>query len=209
MHAFSGRSGWSGSCILTTLADRPFHRSSQWWVVPGVPADHRLADGPWVRTEAVSHLPEAVGAGAGCRTCLAVTLAEIAIITRAAPARILGLAKGHLGPGADADVTIYDPDDDKRRMFALPRYVIKAGEVVVDDGELKAAPPGSTLLVAPDVDPTSRRELESWFLNEASVHPLNFRVGQDEVSRPLVVDGAGMNPQRSTGCEVGSWSLTA
>ncbi len=36
------------------------------------------------------------------------TLDEIAIITRAAPAQILGLdAKGHLGVGADADVTIY------------------------------------------------------------------------------------------------------
>ena len=39
------------------------------------------------------------------------TLSEIAIITRAGPARILGLEhKGHLGPGADADVTIYTPD---------------------------------------------------------------------------------------------------
>src|SRR5207237_10409138 len=49
------------------------------------------------------------------------TLGEIAIVTRAAPARMLGLAnKGHLGPGADADVTIYTPGDDKRAMFALP-----------------------------------------------------------------------------------------
>ena len=66
------------------------------------------------------------------------TLSEIAIITRAGPARMLGLAnKGHLGAGADADVTIYTPDDDKEPMFALPRYVIKGGEVVVDDGELR------------------------------------------------------------------------
>ena len=65
------------------------------------------------------------------------SLSEIAVITRAGPARILGLdRKGHLGPGADADVTIYAPDDDRRRMFALPRYVIKGGEIVVDDGEL-------------------------------------------------------------------------
>ena len=47
------------------------------------------------------------------------TLDEIAIITRAAPARMLGLRhKGHLGPGADGDVTIYAPDDDKRRTTA-------------------------------------------------------------------------------------------
>src|ERR687898_28643 len=41
------------------------------------------------------------------------TLGEIAIITRAGPARLLGLAdKGHLGVGADADVTVYREDDD-------------------------------------------------------------------------------------------------
>src|SRR3954447_18631551 len=74
------------------------------------------------------------------------SLSEIAIITRAAPARMLGLAhKGHLGPGADGDVTIYSPDDDKERMFSLPRYLIKAGEVVLDDGALRAIPDGRTL----------------------------------------------------------------
>ncbi len=36
------------------------------------------------------------------------TLYEIAILTRAAPASILGLADlGHLGPGARADITVY------------------------------------------------------------------------------------------------------
>ena len=55
-------------------------------------------------------------------------LSEIAIITRAGPARILGLKhKGHLGPGADADITIYTPDANQETMFELPRFVIKAG----------------------------------------------------------------------------------
>ena len=66
------------------------------------------------------------------------TLGEIAIITRAGPARILGLKnKGHLGPGADADVTIYTPGDDKRAMFALPRFVLKAGRIVAEQGEIR------------------------------------------------------------------------
>ena len=65
---------------------------------------------------------------------------------------MLGLTnKGHLGPGADGDVTIYAPDDDKERMFALPRYVIKAGEIVLDDGELRAAPDGQTLHGRPGI----------------------------------------------------------
>src|SRR5207237_5266141 len=38
------------------------------------------------------------------------SLYEIAIITRAGPARMLGLkTKGHLGPGADGGVTLYRP----------------------------------------------------------------------------------------------------
>mgnify|MGYP001587106171 FL=1 len=42
------------------------------------------------------------------------TLNEIAIITRAGPARALGLkSKGHLGLGADADITIYDENADR------------------------------------------------------------------------------------------------
>ena len=57
------------------------------------------------------------------------TLQEITIITRAAPARMLGLKnKGHLGPGADGDVTIYQPQVDVQQMFELPRYVIHGGK---------------------------------------------------------------------------------
>src|SRR5260370_30039497 len=71
------------------------------------------------------------------------TLGEIAIITRAGPARLLGLAhKGHLGPGAEADVTIYAPDADRATMFASPRYVIKAGALGVEEGQLRRAPAG-------------------------------------------------------------------
>jgi formylmethanofuran dehydrogenase subunit A len=65
------------------------------------------------------------------------TLEEIAIITRGSPAKILGLTKkGHLGVGADADITVYRARDDKREMFQRPRTVWKAGSLVHADGEL-------------------------------------------------------------------------
>ena len=71
------------------------------------------------------------------------TLNEIAIITRAGPARLLGLAhKGHLGAGADADVTVYSRDPDLATMFSTPRYVIKGGVLVVEEGQLRRAPGG-------------------------------------------------------------------
>jgi formylmethanofuran dehydrogenase subunit A len=92
------------------------------------------------------------------------SLYEIAIITRAGTARALGLKeKGHLGVGADADVTIYTPLDDREKMFARPRYVLKDGEIVVRDGKLVRERPGRTLYVEPPYDPTIETDLRAYF----------------------------------------------
>jgi len=81
------------------------------------------------------------------------TLNEIAIISRAGPARALGLvSKGHLGPGADADITVYASDADVRTMFATPRYVVKGGVLVVEEGQLRRAVSGRRLHVRPEYD---------------------------------------------------------
>src|SRR5262249_13808512 len=86
------------------------------------------------------------------------SLAEIADRTRAGPARMLGLRhKGHLGVGADADVTIYTPNANPEVMFAFPRIVIKAGRVLVEQGEIREDSFGRTLHVAPEYD----REVEN------------------------------------------------
>ena len=142
-----------------------------------------------LRADVLKSLPERVRARSGLGDLSReYSLSEIAIITRAGPARILGLTwKGHLGPGADADVTIYTPDDDKRRMFALPRWVVKGGEVVVDDGELRRAPAGRTLFSGMDVDAGVRGELEQWLAREASFHPASFRLGVGDLADPLEV----------------------
>ncbi len=110
------------------------------------------------------------------------TLNEICIITRAAPARILGLKhKGHLGPGADADVTIYTPDDNQETMFQLPRYVIKAGQVIVEQGEIREPTFGKTLHVAPDYDPGIETDIADWFEKYYSVRFRNYPVSDDYV----------------------------
>jgi formylmethanofuran dehydrogenase subunit A len=81
------------------------------------------------------------------------TLEEIAIVTRAGPARLLGLStKGHLGVGADADITVYDTRDNVAEMFATPRYVVKGGSLVVEEGQLRRAPAGQRLYVQPQFD---------------------------------------------------------
>ncbi len=105
------------------------------------------------------------------------TLNEIAIITRAAPARILGLKhKGHLAPGADADVTLYTPNDNKETMFELPRMVIKSGRIIVEQGELREPLNGKTLHVQPDYDQDVERDIQEWFEQYYSIRWRNYPV---------------------------------
>jgi formylmethanofuran dehydrogenase subunit A len=106
------------------------------------------------------------------------TLEEIAIVTRAGPARLLGLRdKGHLGAGADADVTIYDERADREEMFATPRYVIKGGRVVVRDGELVEALAGDLLRVTaphdPAVEDVLRERFEAHYTVQFDSYPVS------------------------------------
>jgi formylmethanofuran dehydrogenase subunit A len=105
------------------------------------------------------------------------SLYEIAIITRAAPARMLGLKhKGHLGIGADGDVTIYTPGPDVRAMFELPRYVIKGGVVVVEKGDIQADLHGRTLHVQPAYDEGVLPDIRKWFEAYYTIQFANYPV---------------------------------
>ena len=116
------------------------------------------------------------------------TLEEIAIITRAAPARMLGLTrKGHLGPDADADITIYTPNPDIEQMFELPRFVIKAGEVLIEQGEIRRTIEGITLQTAPDYDDAVIPSIREWFDSSYTVQYRNYIVEDHEVG-PTVVE---------------------
>ena len=116
------------------------------------------------------------------------TLGEIAIITRAAPARMLGLEhKGHLGPGADADVTIYTPDKDIQRMFELPRYVVRRGEVIVEEGEIRATHEGKLLHVAPAYDEAALPDIKAWFEEYYTIQWRNYPVDEHYLGEHEVV----------------------
>jgi formylmethanofuran dehydrogenase subunit A len=113
------------------------------------------------------------------------TLEEIAIVTRAGPARLLGLRdKGHLGAGADADVTIYDDRADREAMFATPRFVIKGGRVVVRDGELVEAPAGTLLRSAAEYDPAVEDVLREQFEQRYTVQFDNYPVSEPWLLEP-------------------------
>jgi formylmethanofuran dehydrogenase subunit A len=120
------------------------------------------------------------------------TLGEIAIITRAGPARLLGLAdKGHLGVGADADVTVYVENEDREQMFSRPRFVIKGGRVIVEDGELREAPAGNLLRVAAEQDDAIERTLAPLFEEHYTVQLANYPVREPWLLEPARRIAAG------------------
>jgi formylmethanofuran dehydrogenase subunit A len=138
----------------------------------------RLAMDRGYRQEVLASLPSAVQR----RTVLAeldreYTLSEIAIITRAGPARALGLdRKGHLGIGADADIALYAPQADRAAMFARVRHLVKGGQVVIRDGELLETPMGSTWIVEPAWDRSLLAELRPYFQECYTVSLDNYPV---------------------------------
>jgi len=115
------------------------------------------------------------------------TLNEIAIITRAAPARRLGLRdKGHLGIGADADVTIYHDRADREEMFSTPRYVIKGGELAVEDGELRRSDEGLLLSSRAAFDPDIAHVLRPLFGERYTVAFEHYPVRDPGLREPAV-----------------------
>jgi formylmethanofuran dehydrogenase subunit A len=110
------------------------------------------------------------------------TLSEIAIITSAGPARALGLPqKGHLGVGADADVAIFDENPNIADMFAYPRYVIKGGELVIEEGELRNAVEGRGFAVRPHYDEKVEEFLRPVFQQQYTMSFDNYPVELERV----------------------------
>jgi formylmethanofuran dehydrogenase subunit A len=110
------------------------------------------------------------------------TLYEIAIITSAGPARILGLTqKGNLGIGTDADIAIYNENKDVAQMFAHPRYVLKAGEVVVEEGELRKSMEGKQFAVRPEYDESIEDFLRPLFTQHYTMSFDNYAVTCERV----------------------------
>ena len=156
------------------------------------PALMRLLMDRAYRDEQLARVEKSLLAGTALADGLSreYSLSEIAIITRAGPARLLGLqAKGHLGVGADADVTVYTPDANRATMFATPRFVVKGGVVVVEEGQLRRAPVGRRLHVRPPFDHAVTRDIERYFDQFATVRFANYPVG-DLRDAPVVL-GAG------------------
>jgi len=118
---------------------------------------------------------------------------EIAVMTRAAQAKALGITsigKGHLSPGAEADIAIYplkpqeiDPSAEYKQVmagFGKTRYTIKRGRVVSRDGEVVVEGANSTIWtkarIPPELDLSSDPEFVKKFEQYYTVRMSNYPV---------------------------------
>jgi formylmethanofuran dehydrogenase subunit A len=125
------------------------------------------------------------------------SLYEIAIMTRAAPARILGLAdRGHLGAGAAADIVVYEPHDDPEIMFARPRYVLKDGALVAERGEITQVTRGSVHTVKPEFDRGIERKLATYFERYQTMSLQSFAIGAEELGELSLAHDVIVQPCR-------------
>jgi len=107
---------------------------------------------------------------------------EIAIMTRAAPARLLGLPdRGHLGPGARADIAVYRAQDDVAAMFRNAALVFKDGRLAAREGEIVERSRGRVLSVRPDFDAAADRRLAAWYDRLYGLMPAAYDVPTEAV----------------------------
>ncbi len=110
------------------------------------------------------------------------SLYEIAILTRAGPARSLGLKdRGHLGPGASADITVYFDKADREAMFTKPELVFKNGELIVRDGKVIKVVQGATHVARPEYDKAIEKPLKDYFDRYHTMRMENFKLSDDEI----------------------------
>lgn len=110
------------------------------------------------------------------------SLEEIVILTRAAPARILGLGdRGRLTPGAAADVCVYSAEGSVDARFAAPRHVFKDGVEVARSGAILETPGGVTHVVRPAYDRAIEARVRRWFDDHMSVAFDHFVLGEEEL----------------------------
>jgi formylmethanofuran dehydrogenase subunit A len=130
-----------------------------------------------------------------------LTLNEIAIMTRAGPARLLGLRdRGHLGEGAAADVAVYRAQADAEAMFATPEWVFKDGLAVVRGGRIVATPTGAVHFAEVEFDPGIERTIAAHTERPLGIANRYSVIGHDELCG--CCNGGRLLPSACTGRSV-------
>jgi formylmethanofuran dehydrogenase subunit A len=110
------------------------------------------------------------------------SLYEIAIMTRAGASKLIGLNdRGHLGVGANADITVYTDQENREAMFAKPDYVFKNGELVVKNGTVVKVVWGATHTAKPAFDIGVEKDLKDYFDRYQTIGLDNFKISDAEI----------------------------
>ena len=105
---------------------------------------------------------------------------EIAIMTRAAPAKILGLNdRGSLKPGHIADIAIYDPKKSIDQMFSYAEFVFKDGKKIIEKGKITQIVKGSTQTLDLSYEKKIRINIQKWFDKFYSLRLDTFEIDED------------------------------
>ncbi|KAF5088623.1 Formyltransferase/hydrolase complex Fhc subunit A [anaerobic digester metagenome] len=126
-------------------------------------------------------------------------LYEIAQMTRAGPAKSLGLSHmyGGLAPGLEADVAVFDfnpnepyAPDDIEKAFLNAEHLFKAGVQVVRDHEIASNGNKRTLWVNAKVNenPQVMRDVKEKFLRYYTVSLNNYEVSGHYLPNPYVIE---------------------
>ncbi len=113
-----------------------------------------------------------------------LTLSEVTMMTRSAAANLLGLNdRGHLAPGAIADIAIYDPKHvngqsttDYQTMFSDVALLFKSGQLVVKDGAVINRLSGMAQTISPVYDSHITRTVQNYFDRFYSLKLSNYAV---------------------------------
>lgn len=106
------------------------------------------------------------------------SLYDIAVMTRTAAARLLGLPdRGHLRPGAMADIAVYREQADKAAMFADAELLFKNGRLAVQNGTIVERINGTAQVVQPLFDHRIERDLQNYYDRFYNLGLANFTVG--------------------------------
>lgn len=110
------------------------------------------------------------------------SLYDIAIMTRAGASKLIGMNdRGHLGVGANADITVYTDQENREAMFAKPDYVFKNGELVVKNGAVVKVVWGATHTAKPAFDIGVEKELKEYFDRYQTIGLDNFKISDAEI----------------------------
>jgi len=81
-------------------------------------------------------------------------------------------------------VTLYQENPGGGVMFAYPRYVIKSGEVVVEEGEIRTVSEGREFIVQPSFDESIEDYLRPLFQKAYTMSFDNYPVAMERLARP-------------------------